>query len=153
MNGELVLRSVSASASAVPEKAWRSWREGSAESARDSVKGHLWKEHGVEAPGTEQGSGNPRGHKSRGDGGRQGQVVGGSVCLGERPRSLTSQAGLELMLGTSTPPAGWIQRDLQECLGLARCSWRRVRQGGSSSAGIGRVGHWHVGADAGRCAV
>lgn len=60
----------------------------------------------VEVPGTEQGSGSPRGQKGRGDGGRQGQVAGGSVCPGERPRSLTSQAGLELMLGTSMPPAG-----------------------------------------------
>lgn len=32
----------------------------SAQSARDSVKGHLWKERGVEAPGTEQGSGSQR---------------------------------------------------------------------------------------------
>lgn len=39
----------------------------------------------VEVPGTEQGSGSPRGQKGGGDGGRQGQVAGGSICPGERP--------------------------------------------------------------------
>lgn len=33
------------------------------------------------------------------------------------------------------------------CLGLAWGGLQKVWQGGSSSAGIGRVGHWHVGAD------
>lgn len=79
--------------------------------------------------------------RTRGDGGRRGQVAGGSVCPGECPRSLTSQAGLELMLGTSMTPAGWVLRGgLRMCLGLAWCGLRRVRQGRSSSAGIGRVG-------------
>ena len=33
------------------------------------------------------------------------------------------------------------------CLGLARCGLWKVQQGGSSGAGIGRGGDWHVGAD------
>lgn len=77
--------------------------------------------------------------------GRVRLLVAASVQV-SAPGGLISQAGLELMLGTSMPPAG-IAGSLRVCLGLAWCGLRRVRQGRSSSAGIGRVGHWHVGAD------
>lgn len=111
---------------------------GSAQSARDSVKGHLWKERGVEAPGTEQGSGSPRGQKDKG---RRRQA--GAGCWWQRLSRRVPQK--PHFSGRPGAHAGHLHAScrvglaggLQMCLGLA---WWRVWQGRSSSAGIGRVG-------------
>lgn len=57
----------------------------------------------MEAPGTEQGSGSPRGQKGRGDGGRQGQVVGGSVCPGEWPGAHAGPLHASCRVGIAGP--------------------------------------------------
>lgn len=146
-NGERILRRVRDQDNT--RKVRCSWREGTAWRA-------TWRRNvGAEAPGTEQGSESPRGQRDGGDGGRQGRVAGGSVCPGECPEvSLPRLAQSSCWAPTCLLQGGCSGGGLQTSLGLARCGLQRVRQGGSSSAGIGGVGQLARGGQmAGRCAV
>lgn len=139
MNGDMILRSV---------RGQGNIRKGSVQLEGSELPGCEGQHGGPPAEGTgewkhlaqsrAQRAQEDRG--PRGDGGRQGRVAGSSVCPGECPEvSLLSLARSSCWAPTCLLQGG-DSGGLQMCLGLARCGLQRVRRGGSSSAGIGRVG-------------
>lgn len=129
-------------ARAMPGKVRCSWRGGSSQSAGDSMEGHLRKEHRGGSTWHRAGLREPKRTEGQGEmeAGGVGLLVAVSVQVSAQkshfsgwPRAHAGHLHASCRVGT-------VGAGLQMCLGLAWCSLQRVRQGRSSSAGIGRVG-------------